>query len=34
VRTKFEHQRADQLSLSHLGITKTVKTELKYKTDE
>jgi len=27
-------QRAGQLSLPHLGITKTGKTELKHKTDE
>jgi len=33
VRLKVD-QRAGQLSLSHLGITKTEKIELKHKTDE
>jgi len=33
VRLKID-QRAGQLSLPHLGITKTEKIELKHKTDE
>jgi len=33
VRLKVD-QRAGQLSLPHLGITKTEKKELKHKTDE